>query len=60
MVNQPLMSCDAKHGTVLQELPEKLPSSGKRKKKLLMEIEKNESRWAGAFSTVRLSRARAD
>ena len=45
MVNPPLMGYNIKNGARrLQEVPEKSPISGKRKRKLLFEIEKKESR----------------
>ena len=43
-VNLPHMGYNIKNRATFQELPEKSPISGKRKKKLLLEIEKKESR----------------
>ena len=43
-VNLPHLGYNIKNRATFQELPEKSPISGKRKKKLLLEIEKKESR----------------
>ena len=61
MANPPLMGYSIKDRETLQELPEKSPVSGKRKRKLLLEIEKKENKksWVRALSTIRAGRARA-
>ena len=61
MANPPLMGYSIKDRETLQELPEKSPVSGKRKRKSLLEIEKKENKksWVRALSTIRAGRARA-
>ena len=44
MVNTPLKGCSTENGATHQELTEKLPISGKDRWKLLLEIEKEESK----------------
>ena len=44
MLNPPLIVYDTENGETLQELPEKLLISRKRKQKLLFEIERKESK----------------
>ena len=44
MVNPPLMNYDNGNGATLQELKEKLPISRKKKRILLFETEKKESK----------------
>ena len=44
MVNLPLMGCNKGNGATLHELLEKSPISGKKKRKLLLEIEEKESK----------------
>ena len=44
MLNPPLIVYDTENGGTLQELPEKLLISRKRKQKLLFEIERKESK----------------
>ena len=44
MAKRPLMGCSTENGATFQELPEKSPISGKRKRKLLLEIKKKESK----------------
>ena len=44
MVNQLLMGYDTENGATLQELPEKSPVLGKRKKKFLLKIERKQGK----------------
>ena len=49
MVNPPLMGYNTKNRATLQELPEKSLIPGKRKRKLLLEIEKKEGKKLKSF-----------
>ena len=49
MINPQLMGCNIENGPTPQKLPEKLPISGKRKRKIMLEIEKKESEKLKSF-----------
>ena len=55
MVNLPLMDCSTENGATILELPDKLLVSGKRKRKLLLEIEKKESKKTKSFRKLLVS-----
>ena len=46
------MGYDTENGRSLWEIPDKSPTSGQRKRKLLLEIEKKESRKLKSFQKV--------
>lgn len=52
MVNFPLMGYITKNGATIHELQEKSPVSGKRKKRLLLETEKNKNRKLKSFQKL--------
>ena len=49
MINLQPMRCNIKNEAAYQELPEKSPISRKRKMKLMLEIEKKESKKLNIF-----------
>ena len=52
MSNLPLMSCNTENGATLKKFPDKSPISGKRKEKLLLQIEKKESEKLKSFQKL--------